>query len=178
MATGQYHRQTSGAFTVEHRQPAWFDHLCRQICCRKSYYKEQWVVVITEADLVNHGRTTSTNGQTSRCRHCCTSQMTEPLRGRSMGSYRGGCICRSTQQCPGITGIRVIFHDLRGDYHPLFLVVGFSAAYHDNIILKKNCILRRMLLRALCNKTTNSTTSHLYCLNFTGFLSSSVFCSS
>ena len=34
-------------------------------------------VVIAEEDLVNRGRTTSMNGQASRCRHCCLSRMTE-----------------------------------------------------------------------------------------------------
>ena len=29
--------------------------------CRRSYYKEQWMVVVTEEDLVDHGRTTSRN---------------------------------------------------------------------------------------------------------------------
>ena len=34
------------------------------IRCQRSCYKEQWVVVATEEDLVNHG-TTSRNGQAS-----------------------------------------------------------------------------------------------------------------
>ena len=47
------------------------------IRCRKSYNKEQWMVVITEEDHVNHGRTPLRNGQASWCHHCCTSWMTE-----------------------------------------------------------------------------------------------------
>ena len=43
----------------------------------RSYYKEQWTVVVAEEDLVNHGRKTARNGQASRCRHCCSSRMTE-----------------------------------------------------------------------------------------------------
>ena len=31
------------------------------IRCRRSYYKEQWVAIVAEEDLVNHGRTTSRN---------------------------------------------------------------------------------------------------------------------
>ena len=36
--------------------------------CRRSYYNEQWLVVVAEEDLVNHGRTGTTprNGQASR----------------------------------------------------------------------------------------------------------------
>ena len=45
--------------------------------CRGSYYKEQWMTVDADVDLVNRGRTTSRNGQASRCRHCCASQMTK-----------------------------------------------------------------------------------------------------
>ena len=41
------------------------------------YYKQQWMVVVKKKDLINHGRTTSGNGQASRCRHCCASQVTE-----------------------------------------------------------------------------------------------------
>ena len=44
---------------------------------RRSHYKEQWMVVVAEEDLVNHERTTSSNGQASRCRDCCASRMTE-----------------------------------------------------------------------------------------------------
>ena len=33
------------------------------IRCRRSYYKEQWMVVVADEDLVNHGRTTSRNDQ-------------------------------------------------------------------------------------------------------------------
>ena len=52
------------------------------IRCRSSYYKEQWMVVVAEKDLVNHGRTTSTNGQANRCRRCCVLLMIE-VHGRS-----------------------------------------------------------------------------------------------
>ena len=46
---------------------------------KRSYFKEQWVAVVAEVDLANHGRTTSRNGhgQASRCRHCGTSRVTE-----------------------------------------------------------------------------------------------------
>ena len=36
------------------------------IRCRTSYYKEQWMVIIVEEDLVNYGRTTSSNGGMDR----------------------------------------------------------------------------------------------------------------
>ena len=50
----------------------------RILACRlKSYNKEQWMVCVTEVDHVNHGRTTSGNGQASRSRHCCASQTTQ-----------------------------------------------------------------------------------------------------
>ena len=39
--------------------------------------KELWMAVVTEQDLVNHGRTTSMNLQASRSRHCCPSRMTD-----------------------------------------------------------------------------------------------------
>ena len=39
--------------------------------------QEQQVVVIAEEDVENHRRTTSGNGQASRCHHCCASRMTE-----------------------------------------------------------------------------------------------------
>ena len=38
---------------------------------QRSYYREQWMVVITEEGLINQGKTTSKNRQASRCRHCC-----------------------------------------------------------------------------------------------------------
>ena len=47
------------------------------ICCRRWYYKEQRMVIVTEKDLINHGRTTARNGKASRCHHCCAPQMTE-----------------------------------------------------------------------------------------------------
>ena len=54
-----------------------FGHV--MIHCRRSYYKEQWMIglVVAYEDLVNHWRTTSVNGQASWCRHCCASRMTE-----------------------------------------------------------------------------------------------------
>ena len=39
--------------------------------CRILYYKKQWMAVVTEEDFVDHWRSTSRNGQASRCRHCC-----------------------------------------------------------------------------------------------------------
>ena len=47
------------------------------IRCRRSFYKKQRMLVVAEEDLVNHEKSTSRNGQASRCRHCCTSPMTE-----------------------------------------------------------------------------------------------------
>ena len=47
------------------------------IRCWRSYYKERRMVVVVKEDLVNHGRTTSRNGQASRCHHWCASRMTE-----------------------------------------------------------------------------------------------------
>ena len=70
--------RSSGAFTaIKHRKLSWFGHVCRQLRCRKSYCKERWLEVVAEKDLVNHGTTTSRNGQAIRCRHCCASRMTE-----------------------------------------------------------------------------------------------------
>ena len=45
--------------------------------CQRSYSKELWMVVVAGEDLVNHGRTTSSNEQASWCHPCCASQMTE-----------------------------------------------------------------------------------------------------
>ena len=47
------------------------------IRCRRSYYKKQQMVVITEKDLVNHGRKTSRKREAIWCRHCCASRMKE-----------------------------------------------------------------------------------------------------
>ena len=44
---------------------------------QKSYYMEQQMVFVVEEDRINHGGTTSQNGQATHCRRCCTSQMTE-----------------------------------------------------------------------------------------------------
>ena len=69
------------------------------VCCWKSYYREQRMVVVEEEDRVNHGRTALRNGQASWCRHCCASGMTEV-----MGSHHSGVICRSTPATPGRHG--------------------------------------------------------------------------
>ena len=45
------------------------------IACRKSYSKEQYMVVVT--DRINRGRAISECGQASYCRHYCASQPTE-----------------------------------------------------------------------------------------------------
>ena len=69
---------------------------------RRSYYKEQWMVVVAEEDLVNHGRTTSRNGQANRCRNCCASRMT-----KSMSSHRSrtDASVGVPQRRLGVTGI-------------------------------------------------------------------------
>ena len=59
--------------------------------CRRSHYKEKWMVGVAEEDHVNYGRTTSRNGQPSRCHHCCTSRIQVLMGGR----HNGG-VCRST----------------------------------------------------------------------------------
>ena len=44
--------------------------LCRRSYCKVSHIvEEQWMVVVADEDIVNHGRTTSRNGQGRRCRH-------------------------------------------------------------------------------------------------------------
>ena len=48
-----------------------------KVRCWRSYYNEQWMVFVAEEDFANHGRATSTNGQASRCRHCCASRITD-----------------------------------------------------------------------------------------------------
>ena len=80
-ATGQHHQRTSRAFTVN-RQPS--QAIMVRPCLShdtlpKVTLQEQWMVVVTEEDRVNHWRTTSRNGQASvsLCRHCWVSQMTE-----------------------------------------------------------------------------------------------------
>ena len=49
------------------------------------------MVVIAEEGCVNHGGTTSWNGQASHCRRCCASPMTEadgrPLQRRRLSEY-------------------------------------------------------------------------------------------
>ena len=77
VATGQYRRRVSGAFTVMHHKLSWFSHVCRHDTHLKIILQEQWMIVAAEEDLVNHGRTTSRNGQANRCHHCCTSRMTK-----------------------------------------------------------------------------------------------------
>ena len=44
-------RQELVLSTVKHRKLSCFDHVCR-IDCRKSYYKEQLMVVVAEKDCV------------------------------------------------------------------------------------------------------------------------------
>ena len=44
---------------------------------QKSYYVEQQMVAVAEEDSINHGETTSWNGQVSHCHRCCASQLTE-----------------------------------------------------------------------------------------------------
>ena len=48
---------------------------------------KQEMVIVAEEDLVNHGGTTSRNGQASHCRHCCASQTTEAY-GRQLQQRR------------------------------------------------------------------------------------------
>ena len=66
-------------------------------CCRRSYCKEQWMVVIAEEDLANHGRTTSRNGQASHC-------WTLPMTGR-WAVIAADAFVRVPQWCLGVTGI-------------------------------------------------------------------------
>ena len=73
------------------------------ILCRNSYYKEQWMVVVTDEDRINHGRTTLMNGQASRRRHCCASWWTtevvgQPSQRRNLSEY--------PQRRLGVTGFR------------------------------------------------------------------------
>ena len=57
MATGQYSRRTLGAFTDKPSSIA-SDHGSAlsvvMICCRRSYYKEQWMVSVKQEDCVNY----------------------------------------------------------------------------------------------------------------------------
>ena len=62
--------------TVKRRMLPWFGHVCRHDTLRRLRYVEHRMVVVAEEDLVNHGRTTSINGQTGRCGRCCASRMT------------------------------------------------------------------------------------------------------
>ena len=59
------------------------------------------MVVVAEEDLINHGRATSKNGQASRCRHLCTSQMTE-VDGQSSQRMH---LLQYPQRRLGVTGI-------------------------------------------------------------------------
>ena len=61
-ATGRYPRRTSGAFTVSRKasqvimvRSAMYVFMIR---CRRSYYKEQWMLGVAEGDRGNHRRTT------------------------------------------------------------------------------------------------------------------------
>ena len=48
--------------------------------CPISYHmeeRERKMVVVAEEDRVNHGGTTSRNGQASHCHRCCVSQTIE-----------------------------------------------------------------------------------------------------
>ena len=69
--------------------------------CWRSYYKEQWAIIVAEEDCVNHGRTTPRNGQASRCRHCRTLQMTEV----DVQSSQQVHLLEYPQQRTGVTGI-------------------------------------------------------------------------
>ena len=70
------------SFFVNRRKLSWFGHVCRHDTLPMIIYKEKWVIVVIEEDQVNHERTTPRIGQASRCRHCCSSRITE-VDGRS-----------------------------------------------------------------------------------------------
>ena len=73
VATGRYPRRTSGAITVNRKasQAIMVRPSLSSWYVAKDYnYKEQWMICVADKDLVNHGRTTSRNGQISRCRYC------------------------------------------------------------------------------------------------------------
>ena len=67
--------------TVKRRKISRFGHVCRHswYAAEDHTTKEQWVVVVPKENFVNHGRTTSGNGEASRCHHCCTSRTLHQL---------------------------------------------------------------------------------------------------
>ena len=85
-SVASYHGSSTSAITIR---------------CQKPYYKEQWIVVLTEEDPVNRGRTTSGNGQASPCRHCCTLQTIAVNRWPSQRRH----LLDYSQRCLGVMGI-------------------------------------------------------------------------
>ena len=71
----------SANITVKCCKLSRFSHVCHHEMLLKITITLQgtvdWMVVIIEEDLVNHGRASSRNRQASRCRHCCASRMTQ-----------------------------------------------------------------------------------------------------
>ena len=65
--------------TVKRCKLSRFGHVCRYDMLPKIIPQGtvDCRLVIAEEDLVNHGRTTSRNGQASICHHCCASRITE-----------------------------------------------------------------------------------------------------
>ena len=80
MAMGQYPRWTSGIYTASSKalqvimiRPC----LPSRIRCPKSYYGGTTDCSHAEEDCINHGGTTSRNGQGSHYHCYCASQLTE-----------------------------------------------------------------------------------------------------
>ena len=103
MAKHQYPRRTSGTFIVKCQAP----QLIIVRPCLPSRYAAKVTmqgtedgIVVAEEDRVNHGGTTSRNGQASHCRRCCASQITE-VDGRSL---QRRCLS-STERGFAITGV-------------------------------------------------------------------------
>ena len=110
MATGHYPRRRQ-EFSMSMSSGACYHGLVMPVVmirCRRSYYKEQWVIVVAEEDLVKHESTTSGNGHTIRCRHCCTSRMTV-VDGRSSQQMH---LSKYLQRRLSVMGISYLLSDL------------------------------------------------------------------
>ena len=82
MAAGQYPCPTSGTVSQLSNITSYHGSAMPTVTiyCQKLWYREPTVdgmIVIAENDCVNHGGTTSSNGEASHCRHCCASQLTK-----------------------------------------------------------------------------------------------------
>ena len=79
MTTGQYPHWTPGSFIVKRWKLSLFGYVCLHNALPNIILQgtADGMVVVTEEDHLNHGGTTTRNGQASHCCRCGASQTIE-----------------------------------------------------------------------------------------------------